>query len=52
MVAEEEKKASPVKTVICRRVKPILQLAGEKDNSPIANNVSAASANLVPEREK
>lgn len=52
MVVEEEKKASPVKTVICRRIKPTLQLAGQKDHSPIADSVSAVSANLIPESEK
>lgn len=51
-VVEEEKKASPVKTVICRRIKPTLQLAGQKDHSPIADSVSAVSANLIPESEK
>lgn len=54
LLVEEEKKkkkASQVKTAICIRVKLILQLAGQKGNSPLGNYVRAVSVNVIPERE-
>lgn len=48
---KKKKKASQVKTAICIRVKLILQLAGQKGNSPLGNYVRAVSVNVIPERE-
>lgn len=46
LFAEQGKKASQVEAAICRRVKLILQPAGQKDPSPFGNNIRAVSVNL------